>query len=81
MAEELELEEHERQVLSAISAIEAGSGTATVAALARETGLSTDVVEDATSRLTDLKLVRERRVELDDDAVGAGREFTVRAST
>lgn len=79
MATEHDLTEQDEQVLEAISRLENADATPTIASLARETDLSTDEVEAATGRLTDADLIRERRVELDADAVGAGREYTVRA--
>lgn len=80
MPEQIDLDEREQQVFEALSRLESRGETPTVAAAARETGLDTDAVDAALTTLTDAKLVRERRAELDDDATGHGREYSVRAS-
>lgn len=80
MAQRIELEPRDETVLEAVTRLETRGETATVAATARETGLNSDEVERSLSRLTEVDLVRERRVELDDDATGHGREYTVRRS-
>lgn len=79
MAEQIDLDEREQEVFEAISRLEDRGETATVAAAARETDLDTDEVEAALTTLTGANLVRERRAELDEDATGHGREYTVQA--
>jgi DNA-binding IclR family transcriptional regulator len=80
MAERIDLDVREQQVLEAVSDLETRGETATIAAAARTTGLDPAQVEQALGTLTRENLVRERRVELDADATGSGREYTVRVS-
>jgi hypothetical protein len=80
MAQRIDLDEREQQVFEAVTRLETRGETATVSAAARESGLDTDEVEAALTTLTGVDLVRERRVELDDDATGSGREYSVRRS-
>lgn len=81
MAEEIDLNETDQRVLEAVTELETRGETPTIAAAARETGLDAGDVERALHTLTEARLVRERRAELDEDATGSGREYTVRANT
>ena len=80
MAEDVDLTTEEQQVFGAVASLERDDVTATIRQVADRTGLDPHRAEEVLGRLaTQHDLIREVRTELDDDATGVGRQYTVKA--
>lgn len=80
MADDVDLTPDEASVLEAVTRLEARDDTATVRRVAEETGMDPHRAEEVLGRLaTTHDLVREHRAELDGDATGVGRVYTIKS--
>lgn len=80
MADDVDLSTEEQRVLEAVTRLEAADDTATIRRVAEETDLEPHRAEEVLGRLaTTHDMLREHRTELDDEATGVGRAYSVKS--